>query len=153
MASTTLSIKRFYSLSNFWKKNRTLTWTFVHITSKIALCQNHLKTPSRAKETILHELVHLYDSRQPGFSLSNCCHVACTEIRAAKLSGDCSLSNELGRGLVFFSPASWFHSLESCVRRRAELALSAIPECRSRARESVDQVFSPCFSDDSPLNT
>jgi len=30
----------------------------------------------------------------------NCKHVACTEIRAAALSNECSFFNEFGRGLI-----------------------------------------------------
>lgn len=47
---------------------------------------------------MIHELIHAYDYCRANLVLENCRHHACTEIRAASLSGDCDFFNELKRG-------------------------------------------------------
>lgn len=45
----------------------------------------------RAELTLTHELVHAYDHCRAFVDWSNCVHHACSEIRAAHLSGDCRM--------------------------------------------------------------
>ena len=41
--------------------------------------------------TLTHELVHAYDHCRAYVDWSNCVHHACSEVRAANLSGDCKM--------------------------------------------------------------
>ena len=45
-----------------------------------------------AELTLTHELIHAYDHCRAYMNWSNCVHHACSEIRAANLSGDCHMS-------------------------------------------------------------
>jgi hypothetical protein len=44
-----------------------------------------------AELTLTHELVHAYDHCRAYVDWSNCVHHACSEVRAANLSGDCRM--------------------------------------------------------------
>lgn len=51
------------------------------------LCRDMI-TPSQIPNTLTHELIHAYDHcRGKGFSLTNCEHHACTEVRSLSSSG------------------------------------------------------------------
>jgi hypothetical protein len=92
---------------------------------------------------------------------------ACTEVRAARLSGDCSAGMELGRGNVrnFISvalagdenarsaSADGCAGLRRCARRRAARSLaSARPRCALEdVDEAVDAVFDECFANREPF--
>ena len=75
----------------------------------ISICENRLGNSRAALErTLTHELVHAYDDaeglrgRKPPLDWSDCQQRACTEVRAAALSGDCTFLAEVSRGN--FSP-------------------------------------------------
>lgn len=95
----------------------------------ILLCSNHLLTLSHTANTIVHEAVHAFDACRAKIDWSDCVHHACSEIRAAALSGDCNFAREffLRRN---FSIAKQF---QRCVKRRAELSVSLNPSCDSLA--------------------
>lgn len=123
---------------------------------------------------VAHELVHAYDSCRAKVDPDDCRHVACTEVRAANLSGDCDFGPELGR----VGPARLFLSglaahQQACVRRRAQLSLSMHPKCISQPTavsnrqdqsrsgggddetvvKTVASVFDACYSDWAPFST
>jgi inner membrane protease ATP23 len=53
----------------------------------VVLCRDTI-TPSQIPNTLTHELIHAYDHcRGKGFSLTNCEHHACTEVRSPSSSG------------------------------------------------------------------
>ncbi|CBZ53196.1 conserved hypothetical protein [Neospora caninum Liverpool] len=54
------------------------------------LCGNCFWSPFELRRVLLHELVHAFDFARAEISPDNCRHVACTEIRAYNLSGQCS---------------------------------------------------------------
>lgn len=104
--------------------------------------------------TITHELIHAWDHCRAVVEPANCRHIACTEIRAANLSGDCDLGAEFTRGGVRDFTVRGHQ--QKCVRRRAELSLSAHPHCVAAARgvkATVDDVWEPCYKDVSPFAT
>lgn len=76
---------------------------------------------------------------------------ACSEVRAANLSGDCHWMNELMRGRVLFDLKKHH---QKCVRRRAELSVAMNPNCTSdaHAKQVVDEVFERCFKDTAPYD-
>lgn len=91
----------------------------------ILLCSNHLTTQAHTSNTLVHEAVHAFDACRAKVDWGNCVHHACSEIRAAALSGDCNFSREvfLRRNFGFAK------QFQRCVKRRAELSVSLNPYC------------------------
>ena len=109
-------------------------------------------TQSEWTRTITHELIHAYDHCRVQFDTGSCAHIACTEVRAANLSGDCDFSVDLLRGgLRSFTVRG--HQ-PKCVRRRAEVSLAAHAQCAAAGtRDAVDDVFDACYRDVAPFAT
>jgi mitochondrial inner membrane protease ATP23 len=71
------------------------------------------------------------------------------QIRAANLSGDCSLGQELSRGNLL---ESFVGQHKQCVRRRALLSVSLNPYCQgTRAEAAVNAMMKPCLRDTDPF--
>ncbi|KAL7538421.1 hypothetical protein ACHAWF_006084 [Thalassiosira exigua] len=70
--------------------------TKLKLVPEIYLCQQHLKDQTHAHEAMVHELIHAVDMcRTKMDPISNCIHMACTEIRAENLSGECNMLREM----------------------------------------------------------
>lgn len=118
----------------------------------IVMCQEWaVEQPNEVPNTVAHELIHAYDDARANLDWTNLVHHACTEIRAANLSGDCTFWRELNRSNVH--PLNVSKAGERCVRRRAQLSVAMNPLCPSeRAAESaVDKAWSVCFRDMAPF--
>ncbi|KAF3906392.1 hypothetical protein ABW20_dc0104822 [Dactylellina cionopaga] len=116
----------------------------------ILLCQNKLRDRGHVEDTMAHEMVHAYDHMRFQVDWDNLKHLACTEIRASTLSGECRPWQEWTvRGQWKF-----LRHMEQCVRRRAALSVSAHPRCNGdleMAGKIVDQVFDSCYKDTRPF--
>ena len=117
---------------------------------QIVVCEDnvekfHIAQP-HVTRTIVHELVHAYDHCRANVDWKDCLHIACSEVRAANLSGDCSFWNEAKRRNFAVK-----YQGGKCVRRRAELSLQAHPQCVDIAKRAVDQVFDTCIKDTAPF--
>lgn len=89
----------------------------------VILCQQHMQGSAQLIETtMVHELVHAFDDCRAHVNWTDLKHHACTEIRAANLSGDCSFSQEVARGNFNLRAQQ-----QKCVRRRAELSVAMNP--------------------------
>ncbi|XP_043934757.1 mitochondrial inner membrane protease ATP23 homolog [Protopterus annectens] len=97
---------------------------------------------------VTHELIHAFDHCRAHVDwFNNMKHLACSEIRAANLSGDCSFGNELSR---FNFGLKQHH--QQCVRDRALRSILAVRKVsREEAKLAVDQVFESCFNDHEPF--
>jgi inner membrane protease ATP23 len=63
---------------------------------EIFLCQQHLVNEQHAHESLVHELIHAIDLCRTNMDpINNCIHMACTEIRAENLSGECNWTREI----------------------------------------------------------
>eukprot|EP00038_Savillea_parva_P003539 m.126985 g.126985 ORF g.126985 m.126985 type:complete len:198 (+) comp11203_c1_seq2:351-944(+) len=62
--------------------------------NEIVLCENNLISERTTGDIITHELIHAYDKCRAKVDFTNPEHLACTEIRAANLSGDCFMAKE-----------------------------------------------------------
>ncbi|KAI8799221.1 peptidase M76 family-domain-containing protein [Cladochytrium replicatum] len=115
----------------------------------VFLCQNQLVSKTHMEDTITHELIHAFDHCTIKMDWTNCEHYACTEIRAASLSGDCRFTRELRRGRLGVSKQH-----QACVKRRAILALSQLPYCQGPgvAENAVHSVWDKCFADTAPFD-
>lgn len=116
----------------------------------VLLCHNHLGTQEEVNHALTHELIHAYDHcRAKNLDWCNCMHHACSEIRAASLSGDCNYKMEFLRG--HFNIAKQH---QACVKRRALLSVKMNPYCQKegQAEKAVDQAFDVCFADTAPFD-
>jgi mitochondrial inner membrane protease ATP23 len=116
----------------------------------VVLCHNRLQHPREVELALTHELVHAYDfCRARDLDLTDCRHHACTEVRAAALSGDCGFSQELLRGNLSESLVGQYRR---CVRRRAAMSVAMNPHCQApgQAEAAVAAVMPQCFRDTDP---
>jgi mitochondrial inner membrane protease ATP23 len=118
-------------------------------TRRVVLCENRLQGASHTETTLVHELVHAFDDCRANVDWSNCIHHACSEIRAANLSGDCSFLQEMMRGQA--SVVDFKAKGDACVRRRAELSVSMNPACIGKEKEAVAAAWASCFPDTEPF--
>ncbi|KAJ3416512.1 Mitochondrial inner membrane protease atp23 [Chytridiales sp. JEL 0842] len=118
----------------------------------IRICQEHIPFKLILQDTITHELIHVYDWCTKTWDPLNLRHQACSEVRAAGLSGECGVLRELARGK--FGDLLSFTGFEACVKRRAALSVSAHPSCRDfdHAKAVVDEVYPTCSKDHSPFS-
>jgi inner membrane protease ATP23 len=116
--------------------------------NSIRIC-HHVYDEEQVQNTITHELIHAYEYFVVNTSYctqrlnqSDCSSIACSEVRAAAMSGDCNLREELLRG-------NWhWDYFQRCVRRRAQMATNMQPHCRNY---SIETEFAKCFQDRSPV--
>ena len=107
--------------------------------AQIALCEGGFPEGQEGVNvTLAHELIHAYDHCRAKIRWESCVQHACTEVRAANLSGDCSFNREVvGRGFYAFKGQG-----QKCVKRRALLSVMANPNCDEiKAKMAVDKVF------------
>lgn len=115
----------------------------------LMVCANRLLGKTHMEDTLAHEMIHWWDHCRFNVDWSNLNHHACSEIRAASLSGDCRWSRELRRhnyGIV--------KQHQKCVRRRAILSVESNPACpdHEAAKRAVDEVWDACFNDTRPFD-
>ena len=77
-------------------------------------------------------------------------HVACSEIRASTLSGECRFVRE------FWTRMQWkiTQQFQECVRRRATISVAGWPICKDEveAAKAVNEVWDSCFPDTRPFD-
>ncbi|EDO34675.1 predicted protein, partial [Nematostella vectensis] len=112
------------------------------------LCENTIYNQQAMDDVLTHELIHAYDYCRVKYDPDNLKHLACTEIRAANLSGDCFFWKEnIGRFQF-----GWKAHQQKCVKTRAVNSILAVRNVsRQRAEETVDSVFDACFNDTDPF--
>nr|XP_032810323.1 mitochondrial inner membrane protease ATP23 homolog [Petromyzon marinus] len=117
-------------------------------TSQVVICQNNVQSQHYMNRVVTHELIHAFDHCRAHVDwFGSMEHMACSEIRAANLSGDCTFQNELRR---FNFGLKGHH--QTCVRNRAALSILAVrPTTIEEAKAAVDRVFEPCFNDLEPF--
>ncbi|THH09820.1 hypothetical protein EW146_g8565 [Bondarzewia mesenterica] len=115
----------------------------------VLLCQGNFMNKKHMEHTMVHELVHMFDHVKFKVNWNDLRHHACSEIRASSLSGDCTWTRELQRGIVKFSKQH-----QTCVRRRAILSVLANPACpdEATAERAVNEVWESCFNDTRPFD-
>ena len=117
----------------------------------IRLCSNQVVKQGEAEKTLVHELMHAYDQCRFKVDWSDPRHHACSEVRAANLSGECGWWREYRGGQTGITDIAKHH--QDCVRRRAAAALMANPKVNSRSEAEfhVNAVFDACFRDTRPF--
>ncbi|KAG7372925.1 peptidase M76 family protein [Nitzschia inconspicua] len=115
---------------------------------EIYLCAEHVTGPKHAHTILAHELIHAIDlCRSTMDPLRNCMQLACTEIRAENLSGECNMSWELLRAKL----DSYMGHGQQCVRRRTIDSVAANPNCADKASLYVDAAMERCYADTFPF--
>ncbi|GMM28559.1 putative metalloprotease [Martiniozyma asiatica (nom. inval.)] len=143
----------------------------------IQLCANYLDDKWTTGDVLTHELIHWYDNSRFKVDWMNLRHHACSEIRAASLSGECRLMVEFGKMLMKVDVDTsagnggvgnntgdikvgakkggfrFAKGHQECVKRRAALSVVGHPKCKdmNHAKEIVEEVFTSCFNDTRPF--
>lgn len=121
------------------------------IVPEIYICQQYMRNELHVHKTMVHELVHAIDQCRTKLDpLHNCLHVACTEVRAENLSGECAFWTELPR--MLHSSGKFAGHGKECVRRRAVLSVRGNPNCSANAEKYVDAVLDRCVADVYPFD-
>jgi inner membrane protease ATP23 len=91
----------------------------------------------------------MYDNiRSTDYDFKNCKHVACSEVRAAKLAGYCSDSFS-----YFSNSNSNNFRNQTCARNKAFEHISTYYDhCGETAMNDINSVFEKCYSDNTPLD-
>lgn len=136
-----------------------------HPENGIQLCANYIPDKWTLNDTLSHELIHWYDNTRFKVNWMDLKHHACSEIRAASLSGECAMMTEFGKmmfkveatdkGSQLGAKKSSFRFAkghQECVKRRAALSVVGHPKCKDmdHAKQVVDDVFRSCFNDTRP---
>lgn len=120
--------------------------------SVIGICQNYVRDQTTTQNAVAHELIHIYDQSRAYTDLNNCIHVACMEVRAAALSGECGKQREEERGAIppFFSEPGHF---KKCVWRKAMNSVKFQPLCNEPevCEKAMQLSFERCFADQAPF--
>ncbi|ODV87104.1 hypothetical protein CANARDRAFT_194724 [[Candida] arabinofermentans NRRL YB-2248] len=117
----------------------------------IELCANYINGDKWIlNDTLSHELIHWYDNTRFNVDWTDLKHHACSEIRAASLSGECAIMTEFSRqmGMMRFAKGH-----QTCVKRKAVLSVIGHPKCKDKqhAESVVNEVFRSCFNDTRPF--
>jgi len=119
----------------------------------VIVCENNAyKRPlaeQQTMETIVHEFIHVYDNCRAHVDYNNCSHIACTEIRAANLSGECNWVRELPRGTI----TRFRGHKRECVKRRAGMSVESYPMCKGKSKQIMSDIWDICYYDFKPWST
>ncbi|XP_013416827.1 mitochondrial inner membrane protease ATP23 homolog [Lingula anatina] len=120
--------------------------------NQIYLCANQVQN-KQIRHVFLRELIVAYDHCRAKIDVTSVTQEACTEVRAANLSGECTSLRKMWKSypLTTLGKINGMH--KECVRKRAVDALqkSFSGKPRRELRAAVDQVFERCYNDLDPL--
>ncbi|KAJ7376846.1 Mitochondrial inner membrane protease ATP23 [Desmophyllum pertusum] len=121
---------------------------FDHDTKQMFLCENTISSQYQMDLVLTHELIHAYDNCRVKYNPDNVKHLACTEVRAANLSGDCWFSKETFGRFRF----GWKAHQQKCVKERAVKSMLCVRNIsKTEAEDVVESVFVACFNDTEPF--
>ncbi|XP_019617623.1 PREDICTED: mitochondrial inner membrane protease ATP23 homolog [Branchiostoma belcheri] len=111
-------------------------------------CKTKLMVAMKSNPFVKLLLKAMEESGWPDW-YNNLQHVACSEIRAANLSGDCHFSGELRR----FQLKGVKKHHQTCVWQRAKESVKVVRNCTDEeASRAVDSVWDACFNDLAPFH-
>mmetsp|Transcript_117669 Transcript_117669/g.186271 ORF Transcript_117669/g.186271 Transcript_117669/m.186271 type:complete len:223 (+) Transcript_117669:68-736(+) len=118
---------------------------------RVWVCANRFWNPFEFRRVLAHELIHAFDFTRAKIDPTSCVHIACTELRAWNLSGECDLWTKwfdfLGQDMI--------NQKQRCVRDAALASLVQNERCQDPhiARGSIEEAFAPCYRDHWPFTT
>jgi mitochondrial inner membrane protease ATP23 len=118
---------------------------------QIVLFTNHIDSSDEFCTIFQHELIHAFDYCRAHVNFADPSHLACTEIRAAALTDQCSLFQHISRSS---RPFRWKNQHVQCVKDRSRESMSNVCMDRSRneLEQIIDRVFSRCYNDTEPFD-
>jgi len=123
---------------------------FDRSTCQIVLYPENLHTSKEFCTIFLHELIHAYDYCRVKIDFNNPYHLACTEIRAATLSNQCSLFNHFSSSSRPFLVKKQH---EICVQDRARESMQICTDLpKQKLDEIIHEVFPRCYKDTDPFD-
>jgi inner membrane protease ATP23 len=123
---------------------------FDRSTCQIVLYPENLHSSEEFCTIFEHELIHAYDYCRVKIDFNNPYHLACTEIRAASLSNQCSLFNHLSSSSRPFLLKNQ-HSI--CVKNRTRESMEICSNLlRKNLDEIINDVFLRCYYDTEPFD-
>jgi inner membrane protease ATP23 len=136
----------------FTKCHENLASTFDDERSTIVLCDNNIKSDQHLEKSLVRGLVRAYDHCRARVNWTDDRQLACSEIRAQHLSGNCAFDFELQRGTAF-AMLTLRDTYQSCIKRQAAWNMMTERNMTSKeAHHALDAVFPVCVSDTSPFN-
>mmetsp|Transcript_102 Transcript_102/g.187 ORF Transcript_102/g.187 Transcript_102/m.187 type:complete len:223 (-) Transcript_102:12-680(-) len=119
--------------------------------NRIWMCGNRLWNPFEFRRVLAHELVHAFDFARAEIDPESCVHMACTEVRAWNLSGEC----DLWRNWFNFLGEDMVNRKQRCIRDGALASVMDSDRCSNPdvACKALEQAFAPCFRDHWPFTT
>eukprot|EP00697_Spironema_sp_BW2_P005769 gnl/Spiro4/18038_TR9629_c0_g1_i1.p1 gnl/Spiro4/18038_TR9629_c0_g1~~gnl/Spiro4/18038_TR9629_c0_g1_i1.p1 ORF type:complete len:195 (-),score=19.98 gnl/Spiro4/18038_TR9629_c0_g1_i1:46-630(-) len=115
---------------------------------QVVLCADQNNNQNDVVLNLVHEMVHFFDWCRGPETFHTEKTIACTEVRAAALSGDCAEFQERMRGHATNVPAAHM----TCVRRHALLSVRRSP-LATEPEKAINEVFERCYEDTSPFQT
>lgn len=133
---------------NDYRANAGYLWsnTFAGRKGDIVVDSTKVHSVEDAERFLKHELIHAFDDVRGNLDPSDCFHNACSEIRAARLSGDCVVTKELKSGNIDIMSSGI-----KCVQKKAIMAVENNPICRGFGDRAVEKMMPKCFSDYQPF--
>lgn len=117
---------------------------------QIVLFSNRLHSTKEFCTIFQHELIHAFDYCRADLNFENLEHLACTEIRAANLSDQCSFFQHLSTSS---RPFRWKNQHQQCVKERARESMKiSFDRTRKELDEIIENVFSRCYHDREPFD-
>jgi len=118
---------------------------------KVWMCGNHFWNPFEFRRVLTHELIHAFDFARAKIEEDNLDHIACTEIRAWNLSGECDLWTKwmtyLGEDMI--------NQKQRCIKEYTQASMheGEKPATAQEKNEAIERVFMRCFKDHWPFTT
>merc|ERR550534_49573 len=119
---------------------------------RVWMCGNHFWNPFEFRRVLAHELIHAFDFARAAIDENNFDHIACTEIRAWNLSGECDLWTKW----VAYLGDDMCNRKQRCIK---DSTLASMQEGQTNAttvearQAAIDKVFVRCFKDQWPFTT
>jgi len=113
--------------------------------NKIWMCANRIWNPLEFRRVLAHELVHAFDFARAKIDPGSCVHMACTEVRAWNLSGEC----DLWPNWFSFLGEDMINRKQKCVKDNAMASLLDNERCHDQyiARGAMEEAWAPCWKD------
>lgn len=123
---------------------------FDRSTCQIILYPENLHSPNEFCTIFQHELIHAYDYCRAQIDFHNPYHLACTEIRAAALSDQCSLFNHFSSSS---RPFLIKNQHRKCVQDRTRDSMEICTDLpRKNLNQIINDVFLRCYNDTNPFD-
>jgi len=116
---------------------------------KIWMCGNHFWNPFEFRRVLTHELVHAFDFARAKIDVTNSEHVACTEVRAWNLSGECDLWTQFMNYLA----DDMVNRKQRCVKEYTMASMKEGTTSEDERKGALDRIFMKCYKDHWPFTT